>query len=320
MSISSLKQGILLPERELVIGRNFIYQGKAAFLASVTEQDGNTKLWIFQQAPEFNTAMSGFPFNYATNRDEIQGRVSRNKTVCNRFSGITIQGVHMPFSRSNARIVGQDPMSFMKLQHFIEAGVDFSSIEHISFDDLVLGEYQLADGVAFPKFDTSAPITLHIGEEIREVIIEPFQSLNLEIGEQTKDKTCSFSIPAEDKEVKVYIDRVVRHDIRKQAEGRFNDEVLESICPKGHEQLLIQYECQENIQLNFYPTEFLNSAHKRANNSFSGMVFSSTDEDSVHGYPVHTALLKTVPAGYSGSVDVELVSWFKRIQGDTIEI
>ena len=96
-------------------------------------------------------------------------------------------------------------------------------------------------------------------------------------------------------------------------------ESLERVCPKGHALLILKYECQDDIQLNFYTTEFLSSKPDRSGNSSFGIGIGGFGEESRHGHKPRTCLLKTVPVGFDEITDVELISWVRFTQGERVE-
>ena len=349
MSILSIKSEMLLPEREIILNKKLNIGNKPALIASITEQSGIVKSWIFQQMPDspyMDSVEEVERIESVTNRDEIWKRASRARVSFGNISEIVIQGVKLPISQAPCGVVEYDPMKYMKLQHFIEAGVDFSSIEDIGFDDLVLGEYQMEEGTVFPKINTEAdmPVSLSVRGESCESLVEPSHWFKLKTGEL--DISRSFNDPSDGNEIAYHIVRITRHDIWKETAERMRDEEtitawkkqgldeasieraittwpqsIEIICPKGHELLILQYECLSDYQLNFYTTDYLLDRPKNDGSStsvaFIGLGLSG--EKSRYGYPIRSCLLKTVPTGFSGEVEVELMSWFKRIPDKKID-
>ena len=277
MSILSIKQELLLPEKETVLNKKLNIRQKPALIASITEQKGIVKLWVFQQIPDSplaNTDME--PMECVTNRDEIWKRASRANVSWGYISDIAIQGIALPIAQASGGVVQYDPMMYMKLQHFIETGVDFSSMENIGFDELILCVYQLEEGTDFPKIDTKAemPVSLTIRGETSEALIEPSHWYSLKTGEQ--DISRSFRNPATGDDIVYYIDSIISYDIWGETAERMSDdktfeawrehgldeasieraratwqESVERVCPKGEELLILHYECIDNHQLNF---------------------------------------------------------------------
>ena len=346
MSIISIKSEMLLPVREFVINKNLSIREKPVLIASITEQDGVDKLWVFQQVPDnpFTDVDDAKHRDCMTNRDNILKRASYARHNYADFSAITIQGTDLPISQSSSGIIGRDPAGYMKLQHFMEAGVDFTSIEEVSFDELVLGGYQVQDGFGFPKINAEMDITvaLNTRNESFEMLLEPSHRFCLEMGDQ--DISRSFRDPATDNEIKYYISCASRQDIwgetlkQMQDENTFKiwreqgldetaieqalstwQESVEKICPKGHELLVLEYECSDNRQLNFYTTEYLDSIPENTGSSTAVFLFGSAKKKSRHGHDVRSCLLKTVPAGFDEAVEVELMSCYSSIPGETFE-
>lgn len=344
MSISSIKSEILLPQKEFIIGRSFEIKGEKAFIVSITEQDGKIKLWVFMQFHNSHGAVSP-ALGYATQRDEIT-KLSQRVTGPSHFSKITIQDITLPVSGSTVGVIENNHMNYMKLQHFIEARVDLSPIEEISFEELALGEFCIQENHPFPEIDgeKALSISLCIPEGFQQVMITPSLRFTLDIGEHPADKIYSFYDPEEKRDIEFYIDSVICRDIYEDTEQRFKDEAilkiwrengldnaaiaqmqehnleaLEPICPRGHDLLIIQYETPMDIQLSFYTTEFLESKPKHSNSS-SSMLLLSGNEDSIHGHRVRNCTLASIPKDFRGPVEVELISWYRRIPEEQIKI
>ena len=49
-------------------------------------------------------------------------------------------------------------------------------------------------------------------------------------------------------------------------------------------------------------------------------IIGSTNEESRHGHKVRSCFLKTVPLGFDGIVEVELISWVSSIPEMTMEL
>ena len=96
-------------------------------------------------------------------------------------------------------------------------------------------------------------------------------------------------------------------------------EMIETICPKGNELLVLEYECTDNRQLRFYTTEYLDSFPENTSSTSAIFLSGSDKGTSRHGYYVRACLLKTVPVGYDEVTEVELMAWVSTIAGETLE-
>ena len=126
MNIASIMPEVLLPERELVIGKHLFYKEKPILIASITQQAGIIRLWVFQQVPDKPLTDTSYaqPVECVTNRDEMQNRALYARFDLAHFSSIAIQGVELLITQSFTGIIERNTASHMRLQHFIETGVD----------------------------------------------------------------------------------------------------------------------------------------------------------------------------------------------------
>lgn len=346
MSISSIKSETLLPDKELIIGRNFEIKGQKMLIASLTEQDDNIKLWVFMKCnnPPYEEPLE---IDHMTNREVISKRISRN-TVQPSISVITINGITLNISSSSSGCFGFFPVIFMKLQHFIEAGLDTSFIEDIPFEELALCEYNLQEGTVFPEIINinDAPVTIIMSEQFHETLITPVIRFSLNIGRNVTDELYSFYDHNDKCTYQFYINELTRHDFAEEMELRFKDEAVlkawkesglddaainqmkENVheaskytCPEGHDQLLVQYEVPDNIQLNFYTTQFLNNTpNKNEGSSTFIMLHRTGDIESHHGGHVRICMFKPIPKDFSGQVEFELISWYRLIPKEKYEV
>lgn len=336
MSILSMRSDFLLPEKERILNKNMTVQQKPFLIASITEEGGVIKLWVFHQAPDLPcpTGREGDFVKCVTNRDDIVNRTMQIHSDFNDISEITIQGIPLHFTHLSSSRIRYEPKAFIKLQHFLEAGVDFSSIENVDIDDLILSEYQLAEEIGFPAIDTLChmPVSLKLKGKSSQVLIDPPHLFNLKVGKH--DETHSFVDSSDGKEIKYHISELMCYDIWTKTMNQIEeDDVLSKLkeqghddvsiekmkidmqnsirktCPEGHVLLLLIYECSENFQLNFYTTEFLLA--EPVNKGHSWSLFHLKNEKGKFGNQLRSCFLKTVPVGFNDTVEVELMSWYK---------
>lgn len=346
MSIAFLKKEMLLTEREILIGKSLHIQDRLALIVSVTEQNEEIKLWVFHHQSGVEPRAHRLS-EYATNRDEIMDRIADNRLPFPHIEAISIQGQALALVGSSIGSIGHNPTSYMKLQHFVEAGADLTAIEEIDLDELALGEYKLSANSPFPGIDQKKemPITLRTAEIHQEALVEPSHCFSLTLGEQPVDARHSFSDPVDGNEIVFYLNRLTRYDLWAEQDGQMRDgslrkawidsglseeqiaemlsthqKTLEKICPRDHDLLLLQYETEQDVQLCFHTAEFLDSRPKTNQGSSVGLIFSSDSKDSVHGRRCRTCELGAVPKDFGGVTNVELISWYRKIPCEQIEI
>lgn len=348
MSIADLMGEILLPEREIIINKAFNIEGKQAIVLTITQQGSEVKTWLIHQIDLMGRTIEEWEREpeYATNRAEKTASVEGRQNML-RLVELTIQGNTLQFDSSSAELLRYQGMGLMKLQHFLESGVDLSPVANISLDELFLCEYKAQEGTPFPQIDSEQPlaINLKIDEECCEVKVSPPHKFQLGLGENTKETAYSFIDDETDKKIEFYIDRLIKNDHRAEVREQLQDEktiaawrkggfddakiqemkkefiaAADDFCPEGYVMLLLQYETPADIQLNFYTTEHLDAAPEYKNECAIGIIINSNAEGSKHGCDVRTAILGNVTDEFSGDVEFELFSWVRLIPGTVIEL
>jgi len=349
MTIADLKNEILLPEREFIINKSFLFEDHPAIFASLTMQNDEIKIWIFFHAGFINTDIdnSDDEHVYETNRKEKTSLIQKQNRFHLNIQEVSVQGNILQISSSSGGPIEYHQAGFMHLQHFLEKGIDFSSFEDVPFDQFMIYEYIICEDTPFPFLDNTKPmpIVLKTAEDLCEVLVDAPQKFVLPIGEHLQESPYSYFDSEKGKHIDFYINRVIRYDIFEEYKSWFRDEtsiatwqeqgldeasitqmeqdVLESlkdICSKDQDLLLIQYETPKGIQLNFYTTEYLDTAPNHSSNGAVGLLWGAEETDSKYGYPVRTDVLKPVSKEFAESVEIELFSWYRTFPPMEIKI
>lgn len=91
-------------------------------------------------------------------------------------------------------------------------------------------------------------------------------------------------------------------------------ESFQEICPKDMNLAIVEYETQDDIQLNFYTKEYLDKKPVYKN-SASTVIFKSDKELGINGLRSRGCMLKPVKKDFYDSIDCELFSWYRKITG-----
>lgn len=349
MSIADIRNGLLLPERETIINKYFELEGRPTVLASITEQDGEVKVWMFHRADFSGLDITEWAADepvFDSNRAKKIAEIESHRIISIDVLEFEIQGNLLRINASSYGPVEYMEHGLMKLQHFLESGIDLSPLEDTSFNELCLYEYRVEEGTPFPDIDTTQPIPagIRIFAESRETLISPPQKFQLCIGEYPFDTAHFFSNPATGENIEFFIDRLISYDTRANTKAQFEDEanqaawrkqgldeaaiaemqshiseVYEILCPEGHELLLIQYESPSDVQLKFYATEYLDEAPEYKSSGVVGFIIES-EEKSKYGFHVRTDILVPVPKGFADTIEVELFSWYQDIPAMEINL
>lgn len=278
---------------------------------------------------------------HTSNRNELIASFSQRINSFHVYiCEITIQNQRVVFSSSSS-----SPMSsrtyenYMQLQHFMEKGMDSIPWNEVDLDNMIIATYEQDEGTEFPTIDLSKEldITLKIGKEINQVLIN--QPLTLEFGETEKGKKLYLYDSIEKKNRVLYINKIYHYDIWEEAPPAFEDRLiqlfpkeqvmqikeqylidLEKICPEGMNLAMIEYETEDNVQLNFYSKEYLDERPAPKTSSACTMFFKSDRELGNNGFKSRVCMIKPVEKDFNGSIDVELFSLFMEVPEEIIRI
>lgn len=120
----------------------------------------------------------------------------------------------------------------------------------------------------------------------------------------------------------VYREKMLQHmseeEFQKMKEYFF--EVLKEHCPKGKYYLIIEYECSEDISLNFYDKEYLDTIPKPREGSASSlfMRIKPNKEEGEHGYKLWGSVIQKPLEGDVKQLAAELFSYSEGIHKETV--
>jgi len=260
------------------------------------------------------------------------------------ISEITIQNQKMTFSSSSASpMYTTNYEGYMQLQHFIENGLDITSWNEVDLSNIVIGAYVQDENEEFPLIDLSKEldITLKINKAFKQVLINQLiDPIKLEFGEMEKDNKFYFYDDIAKKNRIFYINEIKHHDIWEEVNNKFKDEwakalpkeqlenmkenfinSLDRVCPKGMDLALLQYETEDNIQLDFYSKEYLDKKLVYNDSaSAMGVLFGPDEEFGKNGFKNRICMIKPVEKDFNGSLEIELLSWYKEIGEEIIKV
>ncbi|WP_129598834.1 hypothetical protein [Anaerophilus nitritogenes] len=341
MFLKNLKKNMILPKKEIFINKIVNIRGIDVHLLSITLEDHKSVLWVMYQKPccVDEEIYEEERIESRTNKDEMMNHMREGMNDINIYiSEIIIQNQKMKFISSSAGYV-RDYEGYMKLQHFIEKGIDTTNWNEVHLDDIVIAAYEQKENEEFPKIDYSKKldITLTVSEDFKEVLIN--QPICLEFGEIERGNKFYFYDSIEKKNRIFYIDKIEHYDVWEEVENTFEKEmmkvlseeqvkemkegyldVIEKNCPKGMNLAMLEYETEDDIQLNFYSKKYLDDRPVQKSSSCSIMFFKSDRELGSNGFQSRLCKIKPVEKDFKGNIDVELFSWFKKIPEEIIKI
>ena len=343
MLLRELMQTMFLPKEEIFINKIVKIRGIDVHLISITLEEHKNVLWAMYQLPcHFDEGADlEEKTEYTSNRNEMinNNRQKMRSTYIN-ISEIMIQKQKMIFSSSCASAISyRDFAGYMQLQHFIEKGMDTINMNEVDLANIIIATYEQKESEEFPDIDLSKEldITIKISKEFDQVLIN--QPITLEFEESEKGKKLYFYDPIEKGNHVFYIDKMYHYDIWGEVNRNLYDQlmqilpkeqimqmkeqymiVLEKTCPKGLNLAMIEYETEDDVQLDFYSKEYLDNIPAPSTSSVSMMIFKSDRELGNNGFKSRVCMIKPVEKGFIGSIDVELFSLFVEIPEEVIRV
>ncbi|MDO3412235.1 hypothetical protein QWJ34_20900 [Saccharibacillus sp. CPCC 101409] len=352
MRFKELKETMLIPDREIMLNRLIRINDADVLLISITSENGRHKLWSLRQIPDwvYEENPDYQPEENLTHRQRMQGAL-QDKVVFgdqeDSISKMIIQGQLMTFGTSQSTFcTEQDHEAYMKLQHFVEKGMELASFADVSVDRLFLTFYEQTASEHFPDLDLEKEldITLKFNSTSRTVALRT-EPIVLEFGDAANEVQYSFYDPVTRKNRFFSIKASKREDVWAQAEANFAKPApqssteaewqkfkeqylggLELVCPKHQDLAVVDYESEDNLRLQFYSKDYLDAKPKvmtnidTAGKLLFSVFYSSESQPNANGVKRRVTAIGLVDKTFSGSLIVELVSYDMELPEKTIKL
>lgn len=327
MRLKNLKEFMLLPQKEILLNKMIQIRGIDAQLISITCEKHRNVLWIIYKWPISNENL--IEKTHRSNREKMA--YDTNIEANNRhifISEMSIQNHKISFNSSSIRAMNTlDYDGCMLLQHFIEKGVDVTLWDDVHLNNISIGSYELSNS-HFPELDLSKEfdIELKVAMELKQILIN--KPISLQIGDMDKGNRFTFYDTVHKKNRVFYINRIYHYDIWEYFESKDMDEShkkrclpsLEDICPRGMDIALIEYETEDDIQLDFYSKEYLDEKPVYRGSS-CGLILGLNSNNSIglNGFKSRVCIIKPIEKNFNGIMDIELFSWYLKIPEEVIK-
>ncbi|CAM3462881.1 MULTISPECIES: hypothetical protein [Saccharibacillus] len=343
MRLKELQEMMLIPDREILLNRLVTINNTEVLLISITSEQQGHKLWMLSRMPETPDAQETVYRSEEprSNREKIQQQTDFGHQE-DFISQMIIQGQTLTFHSSESNfITEQDFGAYMKLQHFVEKGADFTSFADVELNRLCLTVNEQDPSLPFPDLDLDKEldITLKFDGTVRSVPVQ-IEPIVLEFGEVQPAIQYSFHDSVHDKSRFFYINAVTRYDIWQEALATFEKpmpqgytdkewqsyqdqyrESLESAYSKNEELVLVEYESEDDIQLNFYAQDHLDAKPRSVAGSGDLALFFKPDRElGPHGLKSRICMVGPVDKEFGGSVTVELLSGYVELPEKVIKL
>lgn len=315
-----------------VIGKEIQKEGKPYHIIGMTLKDGNARLYVL----ELTTPLSEMePWREKTPRESLKESMESDRNhsffmhIREFRDGDTVY--ETAGAASGAIEQGDFAEAYMLFSRMYEAGWSISKEsafwempwENISVTNIELHEeyeklpewgedmealiYPVPANVAIEK-----PITLECGKtkEINFSLKSGKKTIcyinKVELMDVWADQEKKF---AEDS----YREKMLRHMSEQEFEQMKEQfwKVLEEHCPRGKHFMAIEYECSEDVSLNFYEKEYLDTVPKPREGSASAMFMRVKPDREIgtHGYKLRGAVIQKPLNGDEKMLEAELFSY-----------
>lgn len=344
MNIRYLNELLCNTEEIAVIGKNAEIDGVICNVMGVVRNGLQLRLLILQYDENFQqhveedeASFCNIPYKPESNR-EILSRKRQNDTanpfwtVCKVFIGEREFEVH---GAENHRLNMQNWDDVLLLSEFLRngwqpAGIDFQSIDMLFLTGLELdGEY-----TAIPDFGENPALHFSMRSDSVPYFVE--QPITLTVGGEYHDKLW-FKELSDDKEHWFMINRIYLSDMWAEIEKTFNDPRIQEqmtreqiaqaksdfeekfleICPRGMLFPVIEYECEEDISLQFYTKDYLDAEPVNRNTGI-GFIVRPENPTGILGLKLKAAIVQDPVTANTVSIEAELFQYFHTTTGDDI--
>ncbi|WP_037288206.1 hypothetical protein [Saccharibacillus sacchari] len=349
MRLKDLQEKMLIPDREVLINGLVKMKDYDVLLISITAENRKHRLWTLHKLPEqpYEDEITYQHEETLTNREIMQQQLQWEATIAidsqeKHISQMIIQGQIMTFNSSESMYAMEHHHGIdMKLQHFVEKGLDLECFAETRLDRLSLTVYEQDDSERFPEIDLDQEfdITLKFNSTTHRVPIHT-EPIVLEFGNAKKEIKHSFYDSFYEKKRFFYIDALTRYDLWKEREKELEQPIsadlteeewqqfkedhfraLETLCSRKQDLALVEYESENNIQLNFYMKHHLDAAPLPSSNGVAMSIMFSPDHEFGHnGFKSRIDSIGPVDKAFEGSIVIELLSYYVELPEKIIKL
>lgn len=329
MRLGDLKEMMLLPDEEIRLQKTITIKGNLVHLMCITKSGDTNVLWaIYENKNAINNmnVLRRDPMKM-TNRDLLLESVKSQNSYTNiQITKLIIQGQEFTVaSSSSSMLIAHDLQNMIRLQHLEESKLLPDFLMEVPCENLSLARYTQIKGEICPSIDVKKEldITIELGIDHHTYLIN--QEFTLGFDEIKKNEFSVFN-PLHANESTYYIQPLKTYDIWYEFEHKFEDKKykdipkdvldkmskeslrnLESICPKEKQMVILEYESEESVTLNFYATEYLDAIHQETN-SVTVMMLRPDKRIGDHGMYNKVSLIKPISENDHNDIDIELFS------------
>lgn len=357
MLLDEFKEYILTPQEEIYLNQSFSVKGVDIFLIALTREENRNALWAMFHYPDYPATPSPkqeSDTHPLTNRDKMKRGLQsqEQKHFSPRIEELTIQGQKMSFHSSCGNgihfeedfviehIINQT--GGMQLQHFLEHGMDASEWKDFDMENICFMVHEQCPGQPFPVVDPQKDLDLQVKIKYSSLEFYIGKPVRLEFSDQLNTQKQSFFDPINQQEHFFYLTKMRHYDIWEETQRTREEQIrisselsvpeladdfeyLETICPKGMDMAVLEYEVEDSTkyQLNFYSKKYLDAAPKFSTIGHTHhfmMVFGDMDDSNHMGFRKRASIIMPVEKDCQDGLDTELFSCFVTIPSEVVSL
>lgn len=323
-------------EKERILNVSYQAGYRYGVLAMLAKRDDTVFLWEIcnETEEEYAKKVRFYKQKPRTNRALLRDNLHSGDSL--PIKEIEINGQKLSVSSASGTCIGEDynEAEQIMLIYMIERGLRLGRLEHEPLSRLRMNCYEMKEK-NFPQIEegSSPSLMLEVAEQQIPVLVNKRFHLKLRAGKESHIVKVK-----KEEEFIVYINGIRYFDAWADAETRFQDKQytegfseeeiarvkkefmknLPELCPKGYVIPLIEYECENDYQVQFYSTEYLRRAPKGSSSAMF-LLFRPDKEKGPRGCRNRVCPLEAVEKGFEGSIDMELFLYYKKIPGEKLE-
>ena len=340
MNIGLLKSFFAPKTERFVLEKAFEVNGVHCHVIGAERTDGQWSLFALHHDERIN-AERMLESDVFTNR-EVMRRSGRHEyfNPLSHVGSVVVDGCSFEvIGQSSHRLSAHEWKGTIVLYEFIKAGWAAIGIEDIDFEEMFLTRIKLrGDGDCSIMLNPNPKSKLRFVMRPHTVAHLVEQPVTLTIGEDDQDKIW-FSDAKTCERLWFQINRVYLMDIHEELLKNFDDprmlehlspeQIRESkkdmenrfseICPKGMFFPVVEYECEDDVFLQFYSKSHLDDMPK-SNGSSIGIIMGPDKPIGKQGLKLKSCLIHEPFSADTVHIEAELFHYSRMIKADDIEL
>lgn len=325
------------------VNREFELDERTHLFAMMCRKNGEPRAFIFSHWSSEDDPQQEEQSENETNRMSIYRGLQREQNALMSAKSFELCGKRLDIISANSTVMDYDNALIKGtalITMMLQKGVNFGELEKCPPSNMRLYEFVLdeASELSFPGSRENPGDKFAINFGRISVTVPVKQKLTAQFN-QAKTRKYVLNDEMGTETIEFFVDGLIVYDIWDEAETRFDTprfverfseeerarikkdyiEHLPDICPQGMCLAVLEYETDDDIQLQFYSERFLaqKPEHK---SSASFLMLKAEKELGPNGRRLRACVLEPVPKDADGEIEIELVNYYKHFPESRIEL